>query len=398
MIVLSQNTTQLLESRYLNNLVAYLKLSGWRVAEETSTWYEFLGEQDINGQPLQVILPRNPDTLDTPSYIEKAIELLSALSDESVNITAQRVQYYFSDIFVISNLETGIYQSISLKLAATQITKVKSLVMYGARTERHPQPYFHKPSSAGENMLNLFRFGHTVHGSFGLTVEAPIVHSLELFTKESSQLPLLPNLSDYVVEAQIEIPPIERRIMERIIRGLLITDRATVGHDIDPIVKEYGSGFSGNMCNAIIDIAQDGDPIEYRVLWSPKVPVSEDVSSVTSVKLNETSYTLLREAIQEMKRLEPQFEVVRGIVTHVGSTVAPLGDASDGRTVVLRRIFDDDRRSHSIIVPLDKDQYLEAHKAHLDWSTIEITGIVERVGSNYRLVDGRDFRVVNPLK
>jgi hypothetical protein len=396
MNVLPQDRSPLLDSQYLSYLISYLKWVGWQIAEETPTWYEFQGGQDASGTPLPLILPRDPNTSDAKGYIEKAIELLSAISDESIHLTAQRVRSVYNDIFIISNLETGAYQSISLGLAATQIAKIKSLVLYGVRSERSPQPYFHKQSGVGTNMLKLFRFGHTLQGSFGLTIESPLVHESDRFIRESpNQPPLLANLDDYIEEESITLAPLERRIMERLVRGLLITQRATRNHSIEPIVEEYGSGFSGNMCEAIVKIAEDNQPIEYRVLWSPKISASEDIASIDSIRLNETSYTLLKEATQEMKKREPEFESVRGIVTHIGSTGAPLGEQDEGRTIIVRRVFDDNRRPHSIMIPLDRNQYLEAHKAHLDWSTIEITGVVERVGNNYRLLDGRDFRVLN---
>ncbi len=94
MITLMQSNTQPLESRYLSHLIAYLKLKGWHTYKEASKWYEFRGEQDINRNPLEIILPRDSDAVDTSNYIEKAINLLSEISEESVGTTSQRIRYY----------------------------------------------------------------------------------------------------------------------------------------------------------------------------------------------------------------------------------------------------------------------------------------------------------------
>jgi len=398
MTLFPRDNNPALDSEYLGKLASYLKLKGWQIAEETTTWYEFLGEHDINGQPLHLVLPRTPDLNGTESYVEKAIDLLAALSEEPATTTMQRVQFCHSDVLVVSNLETGSYQSIPLRQASNQINKVKTLIAEGARTERNPRPYFSSSLASKERMLDLFRFSHTVRGSFGLTIESPIVHNFELFSRtQSTQPPLFANIDDYTIEPHFQIAPLERRIMERIVRGLLIAKRATTEHSIKPLVEEYGSGFSGNMCDAIAGIARDREPIEYRFLWSPRIPAPEDIVETQSIRLDEESYILLEAATQEMKRIEPEYERIRGTVTHVGSRVAPLGDASEGRSVVVRRIVDH-RASHNIIIPLNKEDYLKAHQAHIDWSTIEVTGIVQRVGSNYRLINPSNFVITNPLK
>lgn len=398
MTLFPKDDNQILDGQYLNKLASYLKLRGWQVAEETPTWYEFLGEHDINGQPLHLVLPRNSDVNGAESYVEKAIDLLAALSEEPVTTTIQRVQFCFSDVLVVSNLETGPYQSITLRHASNQINKVRALITEGARTERNPKPYFSTSPPGKEKMLDLFRFSHTVRGSFGLTIESPIIHNSESFLiAESAQPPLIANIDDYIVEPNFQIPPLERRIMERIVRGLVAARRATTEHSITPLIEEYGSGFSGNMCDAITNIARGKEPIEYRFLWSLKIPISEDIAEVQHIRLNEESYILLEAARQEMKRIEPEYERIRGTVTHVGSKVAPLGDESEGRSVVVWRIVND-KRSHSIIIPLSKEDYIKAYQAHIDWSTIEVTGIVERTGSSYRLVNPSNFVVINPLR
>lgn len=393
MIAFNYSHSGALDRAYLRHLVAYLRLSGWQ-QQDNVRWYEFLGEADIHGDPLLLVLPRNPDASDIDSYIDKALTLLAGIRNESVEITVQRVVWYYSDVVIVVNPEQDLQESIPLNLADAQVSALKKLVVLGARSEREPRPYFHNPSSIGQRLVEQFRFGHTIRGSFGLTIEAPIVHDIELFARKS-QPPLLDNLADYVVDTPIQISPIERRVVERLMRGLAIAYTATQENRIAPLVSEYGSGFSGNMCQVVADMGLGDKPVEYRVLWSPKIPVAEDLRDVKPVRLHEASYVLLREAMREMKKIEPEVERVRGLVTHIVSNIPPLSDISAGRQVVIHWQRPDTKRIVNVIVPLNKDQYIVAHKAHIEWKTVEVSGIVVRVGSTYRLLDARDFQIVH---
>lgn len=392
---LASSDANALGKQYLNHLVAYLKLTGWTM-RESPRWYEFYGNSDVSGDRLLMVLPRDPNASDLESYIAKAIDMLCAIADEPSLTVIQRIHHYHSDVIIVRNLETGIYSSISLKLADIQVSELKSLVAYGAKAEREPRPYYQNYSGIGSKMIEQFRFGHTVRQSFGLTMEAPIIHDMELFAPTDGQPPLYADLSDFVTEAQIAVPPLERRIVERIIRGLGITWRATKENSLRPLIEEYGSGFSGNMCLSIARIGGNKMPIEYRVLWSPKLPVPKDLPDTRSIRLDQTSYMLLQAASYEMKNMEPEIVRVRGIVTHVGSNVPPLSEDNLGRQVIIKWQRPNSQRAVNVVVPLSKEQYVLAHKAHLQWATIEVTGAIVKTGSAYRLVDASHFEISNP--
>lgn len=390
-------STPLLDQRYFAYLNAYLTLTGWKV-EQTPLWNEYLGPLDSEGAPLLLVLPRNHQARDAQDYVTKAIELLSALQEEPVETVALRVQHVHSDVFITKNLETSFYASISLRLADTQVSELKSLVATAARAEREPRPYFQTTSAVGQRMVEQFRFGHTIKGSFGMTVEAPLIHEMELYVtnKDSAQPPLLQDLADYIVATDITMPPIERRIVERLVRGMITTHRSVEEQSIQPLITDYGSGFNANMCTAVSQMGKGEGPIEYQVLWSPKFSVSEDITGWQSTKLDEPSYMFLEEASRVMRVMEPDVKRIRGIVTHVGSNVPPRSEDNIGRQVIIKWLREDSSRSASIIVPLNRKDYMEAHKAHLDWSTVEVTGSIVRTGGTYRLLDATDFQIVNP--
>ncbi len=377
-------------SRQVSNLLSYLHLTGWRQNQNGHRWKEYLGYADADGEPLSLVFPGDGNAFDMGNYFVKAIDLLSALSGESVEMTKRRIDYVDCDVLTVKNLETGDYDSIALPLADTQITGLKQLVTFGLRTERSPILFIKIPGGANPRALDNFRFGHTVKGSFGFTVQASINREADLFRRD--QLALF-DPSDHV---DILISPIERRVMERIARGLIATRKAILTRNIDILVKNYAGGFNANMCDTIDAIGNER-PIEYDILWSPRFSKAADVEEFVPTILHETGYTFLRQASIAMKEQEPpRPELIHGLVTHVGSEVAPLGDDEDGRQVVIRWQRDLlNSRTTRILVPLSRTDYLLAYDAHKNWNTVEVTGIPERVGPTWRLLSPRDFKILN---
>lgn len=232
-------------------------------------------------------------------------------------------------------------------------------------------------------MVEHYRFGHTFAGSFGFTILSPIIH-----------LPTPYVQMNLFGEAPPEpVPPIERRVMERIIRGLSNTRQAVRGNDPQLLIREYASGFNGNMCQSIVRMSQDKRvPIEYKVFWSPKVKPADDVDETQSFELSELSYDYLEYAANELKKLKPEYVTVRGRIVGLSSKDNPLG-ATAHRSVIIRGRYREDMRPVDIIVELNKDDYVTASQAHIEWVIVEVNGVLSRSGYNWRLTDATDFKI-----
>jgi len=370
-----------------SNLVPYLELTGWEAVDDSpERWFVFRGEVDSEGEPLEIVLPRNPKARDLRIYVENVVNLLSALADETIQDTLRRIVYYDRDMLCVRNLETEGYNSITLRVAAQQVNELRQMVRYAACSEREPKPYFLSGElGIAKKMIEHYRFGHTFSGSFGFTIESRIVR----LPSPYEQLKLLPEGD----EPPSPRMPVERRVMERIVRGLAITQQATTSLDSQLLVREYPRGFNSNMCQAIVKMSREKKPLEYSVFWSPKIMPPQDIEGVGPVRLIERSYDYLAYAAKELRQLEPEHVTIRGRVTGLTSKDDPLG-ASTRRSVVIRGTFPDITRPVDVVVELDRDDYVAANGAHIDWNTVEIDGIIGRSGHAWRLSDPTNFRVM----
>jgi len=384
-----------LSSLEITNLLNYLNLNGWESSESNQRWYVFQNKVVNGDSAMEIVLPRRFDAPDTPTFIASAMDVLSAIEDEPIERTLWRIFYVNSDVLLIKNTETGELSSISLKLADQQIKNIKQLVRFSTSFEKEPKPYFNTPLSSSNRMLKHYQFGHTFHGSFGLTIESPITGNPYRYQQETQSSTLF-DISEYM-DVESIVMPLERRVMERIARGLKLTRESTQARSTERLIQEYASGFNSNMCSAIIGISNEGvTPIEYSVIWSPRLAPADDIDNFGTVRLNETSYTLLREAAEILRTIKPEVRQIRGRVIELSSEGDPLGDGNTTRSVVIRwHNRETGERPVKIFVSLSRDEYVRAHQAHLNWSTVEVEGVVQKTGTIWRLLEPSNFEVVN---
>lgn len=385
-------TNVLLQDVQVPNLLAYVELLGWQRIPSASKWLVYTGPVDDHGQPLELVLPARASAPDFSSYLANAINLLGILQDEAAETTVRRISNYNSDVLYVHNLETGDYNSLSLSLAAAQTRYLRNFVSFAASSQRHPKPYFLDTLDIGNRMVDQFRFGHTVRGSFGFTIESPLLHSGQTFT---SQTPL--SQLDLEETQPVSIAPFERRIMERIVRGFQHTQEAVAKQDPEVLIREYASGFNANMCQALISLARGETlPITYSVEWSPRFAPDTDIRDFHSIRLHETSYNILRVAAAELRNIAPEYVTIQGLVTHLGSETNPMDDMATSRSVIIRwQNRPNNAKPLKVSVTLNKHAYTQALDAHRTWSTVEVTGIIERAGSLWHLLDPGNFQVLN---
>lgn len=383
MLTLCNQSTLLQMVRY-EDVIGYLRVTGWeRRTSDNQRWYIFTLEFPEASQQLEIVLPSQSDVPDMQMHLTGAISAIAAIRNEPVEKAVQTIACYERDIWSVRNLETGQYHSIMLTRGINQLQNINRVIKAAGSSEERALPYFNRDFKKGKDMANHFRMGHTFPGSFGLTIESHIVgseiiyHQISLF--DSDDEPVGP------------IAPIERRVMERIARGLLFTQQATYEMDIQPLIKNYGSGFAANACAALAAIGNS--PVECYIQWSPKIKPAEDVREISSVRLDETSFILLREANKELRNIQPETKTIKGTVTHLTSKENPL-DPDAQRSIIIRWKPLDSPHATQVSLSLPSEEYQEALNAHRDNRLVEVTGTLIRIGQRWRLDDPQGFKII----
>lgn len=377
----------ILESLQYDDLLSYLEnIDCERYDTENQKWIVFQCSHDIYGKPIEIVIPQNRNVSDINVHLMNAVNILSAVYDKSPEEIVSNIHYVDRDVLRIRNPMSGGLDSISLSVAAKQVSELKNLVAYAACSEQSPEAYFlRSDTTLARNAVSSYQFGHTFKGSFGFTIESPPI-SPNTF---STQKPLLDDTDD------MPFSPVARRVMKRIVRGLSLTAKATREHDPRLIVDNYATGFNANMCTAIVNMSLDKKlPLEFSVAWSSLIPPKdEEISDPGIITLKPESYHQLEYAAEILTEYEPKKVSIHGLVTRLTANDNPLG-LDTSRSIVLQWNNEAEGRVYRVYIVLDRDDYLKAIHAHESWLAVKITGELIKIKSKWHIVEYESFEVV----
>jgi hypothetical protein len=377
--------SKLLEDLSPDTFVKYLDLTGWKLSTSSNKkWMIFEGASDYYGNPLEIVIPQDSEAPDISTYISNAVNLLSALHQTDPELLVHNIRYHDRDILRIRNIETGDTSSISLRTAAAQVPQLKHLVSYAACSEVEPLPiHANTRKPIAKQMVSQYRFGHTFRGSFGFTVEAPIPG---------------PSITQNELLKGVKYLPVERRVMERIVRGLSHAKLAVEARDTKPIIDNYADGLNANMCRSLLGLSVDkSSPIEFSITWSPKVAPSDDISNPEPIVLSEASYKHIEYAASQLEQMKLKEVTIRGLVKALKVDDNPLG-LDTSRMVVIQVTNESDSLPSQVNVLLSKEDYQKAIIAHGEWTPIIIKGILQvRRGNRWHLINYTSFDVTPKL-
>lgn len=356
----------------LLDLIRYLKDIGWSIAEHPNDkLIVFRGPLNDFGKPLEIAIPKNDEYQDYNSRVQDALRIIGILNGKGIQEIVNEILLTSHDVFKVRILDTGDYtNSIPLPYATNSLRNIKDLFVYGACSEQVSLPYFDKPLQVGINHAHLCRFGHTFEGSFGLAIRSPIINDyiqIEMFEERAAL-------------------PFERKVMERIIRGIELLNQSVKADNGDILVNSYDVAFNSRMCESLLELSANKlIRIGLDIEWSPKFEVSDDIKGKNGWILSEASYKVLEYAAEELNKIEPYNETVVGNIVTLHSNKNPMSDEDFLRQATIKHEIDG--KKVLIKLDLDKKSYAIAYEAHGKGVPIKASGILFKKGNTWRMID-----------
>jgi len=361
----------------LPDMERYLYSLGWTKSRQTNEKINvFLLPKTEHNQYLQLVLPSKKEYLDYYERIADAVNILSRISDKEAKQVIKEISLVNHDIFRARIINPSKFaNSIPLTVASDDIKALRDLFIYSACSEDKGLPFFEKPLAVGLYHASLCQFGHTFDGSFGFTINSPVSDNRD--EEEYEQLSLLEDVKEI---------PFERRVMERIIRGLNHVERAVKEDNGDIIVDNYEKGFNSRMCQALLDISQGmTKEVDYHISWSTQVELSEDISDKDRWHLSEASYRALEYAANELSKIEPYNETIIGQVVTLHSSRNPMIEEEFARQAIIK--YEYDGKKIDVKLDLDRHGYDVVYNAHGRGLPVKIEGKLFRKGNTWRMID-----------
>lgn len=373
----SKHPYEILEGISLYDIKTFLKSHGWKkIIHPNNKWVVFQGPRGDSGNPLEIFLPKSEKFEDCWRRIFDAFNFLSNFYEINPAKLSDTLKGLNKDNFIVRIIETENNAfSIPLELAQREVNGMRDLIVYSACSEKNALPHYDQPLSIGRKMSEKIRFGHTFKGSFGFTVEVPIIGEFK--------------------QQDIWDVPIERKILERIVRGFLFTEQAVSESDPEIIVRNYRHGFNSRMCEAIVEIGEViSSPVEVSVSWASNLIPSEDVSDFKPKVLGENEISFLKYAADKLKEVSPQKTLITGRVVNLHSN-DPISE--DGKRTIVLKYLHEDFGTIDVKIELGIEQYRAAIDAHKSREMIEINGLLERKGSVWYLHAASDLKTLKSI-
>jgi hypothetical protein len=276
--------------------------------------------------------------------------------------------------------EFVVQETVAFDRARSLINGMREVLASTATTELEPRPFFTRIKSEGAAYADHCRFGHTFKGSFGFTLESPIV------------APLQGELEG--IEPAI---PFERRVVTRFARGLQAIHEATVAQRPEVIVEASRTAFGANACEHFADMVEEtSERMTFAVAFSPEWHLQSRVELSQSFSVGPQHVEVTRAAAKQLRdQLKPWQETVVGRVVQLANHDDPsdLFGQSGEREVVIQWNGGELGVIH-VRASLAPTDYLAAIEAHASGRLVSVSGLLDRRGRRWMLVDVSSFAVL----
>ncbi|HEV2698123.1 MAG TPA: hypothetical protein VGU90_09040, partial [Terriglobales bacterium] len=242
-----------------------------------------------------------------------------------------------------------------------------------ATTEKHPLPFFGRVTKDAAEYSERCRFGHTYHGSFGFTIESPVV----------------PDQKDNLFGEQ-STPPFERRVIERLATGIQQVCDAAKTDNIDPLKQAFRTGFSANgydrFATLVRNTAYSG--LAFTFSFSPEWPVQPRLDQFLELVVGPKHIEIARAAADALRGdpveipLQVSGPVVRLENESDPSDLTPMTE--EGEISIL---YDSsDYGEIHLRITLSPAEYLKAVEAHRQGLPITLSGTLAHKGRYWYLL------------
>lgn len=364
----------------LNSLKRYLVAAGWRRRTLPSGVEVFANGPE--GNSIEIVLPETSVDDDLPERITIAIRTLSAVERLPPDAIISAIRAISYDL-VHSRLPDSAIRHDTIKLGTAEefIKRMVKILAASAHSELHDGPYFLRLNGIAQRYADECRFGHTFRGSFGFTVESPVG----------------PNTLEPVV-GEIPTPPLERRAIRRLARGLRTVREAISVDDPTQIIGGYSTGLNANACEelaALVELPQGGG-LSFEIVFSPEWGFPPDIGATCAVDFKQAQgVEVIRAAAQALRAVnDGKLRTIVGKVTTLRSRENPsdLFSISGSQDVIVEWVSDE-FGSKNVRVSLGPEEYLQAVEAHKAGQAVSVEGELEQA-RQWRLENPRAFRLV----
>jgi hypothetical protein len=354
-------------------LAAFARGEGWM---KTDTYGSHADVYSGQNRP-EIILPRTDRFADYASVVSRLLGAFAQVVDRDELATYRDLVGADHDVVRVRALSQDDNGSVSLDAGVTLIEKARDMLLAAACATRSPQSVYR--AGANKEAIDYMRrvkLGQTEHGSFVITLLAPVPPSLQPI-----QMPL------EVSWVKLEEEPMERQVTRRLMMALEASRSAAelaLSGVSQAFEQAVSSGVSANLCEAVASLIEESNGLDVTLTWARTRPTPEPQRKIV---FSQNDAEVLKEAARTFRLRQPKPDV-----TIYGTVHKLKRDQDEVEGVVTLKALVEDK-VQSVRAVLDQTNYTIAVQAHDAKAPVVVKGDLERVGQRWQLTNA----IVRPL-
>ena len=348
-------------------LATFARIEGWN---RTDTYGEHADVYAGHDLP-EIVLPRNDQLADYASVVSRLIDEFARVAERDALSTYRSLVAADRDVVRVRAIGNEGEGSVALDAGVEIVSRSRDMLLAAACAVRAPQPLYRAGANKeASNYMQRVKLGQTEHGSFVVTLLAPVP-------------PLLSDVNHSPGQAwtKFEDEPMERMVTRRLMEALKAARTAAemaISGEPDTFDNAISSGVSANLCEAVAGLIKHSDGLDISVTWAQTRPTPETSRRVI---FSQNDAEILHEAARNFRLRQPMPDVTLYGTVH---KLKREQEEIEG-VVTLKAIVED--KMQSVRAVLDQENYRTATQAHEAKEQLIVTGDLERVGQRWQLTN-----------
>lgn len=347
-------------------LGAFARAEGWHRIEAFGTHADIYAAPD---RP-EIILPRTDRLADYPSAVSSLLTIFAKVVGQDELATYRDLVGADRDVVRVRAIGAEDDGSVMIDAGVKIVSQARDMLLAAACAVRTPQAIYRAGANReATDYMGRVRLGQTEHGSFVVTLLAPVPPLLS----QSTQMTLEPTW------APLDDEPLERMVTRRLVIALEASRNAAelaLSGEGNAFERAIASGVSANLCEAVAGLIEQSNGLDVSVTWAKTRPAPE---AQRKVSFSNNDAEVLREAARTFRLRQPQPDV-----TLFGTVHKLRRDQTEVDGVVtLKAVVEN--KLQSVRAILDQTNYSVAVQAHDAKKQVMMTGDLERSGQRWQL-------------
>lgn len=363
----------------ITSLRTYLHSRDWENAGQWGQRSATVYTKEFDGRTWEIIVPHQDTVGGYAAGMAEAVAVLAVVEERSQLDVFHDLAGTGADVIRLSSMNGAAKVPLSLRQSTEFLNDSYSLLAAAARSAERPRAAYRGPLSADvAEFLGHVRPLPGYYEGYELTLHSPVPMSLE------TQLPL-----EFGDDFH---PPFPRLATLKLAEALEYSTAAVAAAMTEDSLAAFGRavphGVSANLCDAVAELAREGEGVEISVAWAGVRPQSQHPSPASTFRFTRHSADILSEAARSFRLNEPFLD--ESVVAQVVQ-LAREPEAFDGRATIL---YVREGRPIRMQAEFGEEAYNTVISAFKEREPIKLDGDIYRVNNSFELRNPRNLSLV----